>query len=226
MRLALISDIHGNLAALEAVMASIRREGVDMTICLGDIVGYGARPNECIELMHKNAIPCLLGNHDEAAIGRGDIAYFNRYAAYAINWTADQLTPAARKFLQELDFTMESEGLLFTHASPDQPEAWNYIFTVSQAQISFRAFNHPVCFFGHTHYPVIFTETGGERRLINVGSVGQPRDHDPRACWGLHDATSGEFNWIRVEYPVERTVREIVTANLPRFLADRLLMGV
>ncbi len=226
MKLAVISDIHGNLTALEAVLTSISREGVDKTVCLGDVVGYGARPNECVALMQENAVPCLLGNHDEAAIDRGNINNFNRYAAEAIHWTSGQLNSDSRKFLIELDFTMEIEGLLLVHASPDEPQAWHYILSAFDGEISFRAFDHPVCFFGHTHYPVIFTTPDGTRRLINAGSVGQPRDHDPRACWGLHDTETGDFRWVRVEYRAEQTAKEIISAGLPRFLADRLLMGV
>ena len=226
MKLAVISDIHGNLPSLEAVLKSIAGEGADRIVCLGDLVGYGASPNECVDVIRGMKIPCLLGNHDEAAIGRGDINYFNPFAREAIIWTTNQLSPHARSFLESLPFTAAEEGLRFVHSSPHEPEAWHYLFTHSEAKLAFIAFTEPVCFFGHTHFPVIFNDDEGGRRLINVGSVGQPRDRDPRACWGLYRSESRRFRWIRVEYPVDTAAQMIRAAGLPDFLAQRLYSGV
>jgi len=226
LKLALISDIHGNLAALEAVLDSIKRIGVDRIFCLGDIVGYGARPNECVDLVKSHDIPCICGNHDEVAISSRGLSCFTPNAKKAILWTQEQLTDESHLYLSELKFTIEFEGLLLVHASPIDLESWPYIFTQTDADTAFQSFTHPVCFFGHTHFPVIFHESEENRRLINVGSVGQPRDYDPRACWGLYDSSTGEFRWIRVEYNIENTVQEIFDAKLPGFLAERLLRGV
>ena len=226
MNLAIISDIHGNFAALEKVIDSMNREKVDKTICLGDIVGYGAKPNECVELVKSLEIPCLLGNHDASAVGLEDTTYYNEFASIAIRWTTDHLTAQSRKFLLSLKYTHIWEDLLFVHSSPNSPESWHYLFSSYDARVAFRSFQESVCFIGHTHIPIIFTEQDGEgRRLINVGSVGQPRDRDPRACWGLFNTESGEFKWMRVEYPIDLTVKQIVSEDLPKFLADRLFHG-
>lgn len=225
MRLAVISDIHGNLPALEVVMASMHTEGVDQVVCLGDIVGYGARPNECISLIQDGKIPCVLGNHDEAAIGAGDIDNFNPWAKEAINWTAEKLDRSSRQFLSELKLSLETEEVFFVHATPNEPGAWYYLFSAIEAHHSFNAFKQQVCFIGHSHIPGIFTETNGKKRIINVGSVGQPRDRDPRTCWGLYDTVIGDFKCIRAEYQYEKAKQQILDEKLPQFLAYRLLSG-
>jgi len=194
-------------------------------VCLGDIVGYGARPNQCIEMLQAQSIPCLLGNHDAAAIGRLAPEMMNKFARHAIEWTSSTLSDNSRNFLQQLEMTKTLEGTFLVHSSPEYPEEWRYLFSQSDANPSFRAFDEAVGFFGHTHFPVVFTEPGSNRRLINVGSVGQPRDHDPRACYGLYDTVSGAFRWERVAYPVEEAAAQIISAGLPLFLAERLRVG-
>ncbi len=226
MRLAIISDIHGNLPALDAVLASTRREGCDGLFCLGDVVGYGARPNECIERLVSQGIPCILGNHDAAAIGRLNLEHMNNNARVAIEWTASVLTEGSMSFLRALALTHSSEEALFVHSSPYQPEEWNYVFNVNEARLAFKAFQEPVCFIGHSHFPVIFTAPDDGRRLINVGSVGQPRDRDARACYGIFDVASRGFRWVRVDYPISESAQQIVAAGLPRFLAERLSAGI
>lgn len=226
MKVAIISDIHSNLIALEAVMDSIRDEGVDRIFCLGDIVGYGARPNECVEMIQYHNIPCVMGNHDEAAIGLRNIGYFNQWARAAVLWTSDNLNDNSRRYLGGLEFTLEHEGMLFVHSSPFEPQAWHYIFTDYEASASFRCFKQRVGFIGHSHIPDIFSEPGSGRLIVNVGSVGQPRDHDPRACWGLYDTDSNDFKWMRVEYRFAETSAQIIAAGLPGFLADRLRSGI
>ena len=226
MKIAVISDIHSNLVALEAVMDSIRSEGVDQVVCLGDVVGYGARPNECVEVIRSNEIPCILGNHDEAAIGLGDINYFNQWAREAILWTSVNLNEKSREFLMGLKLTYEIEDILFVHASPYEPKAWHYIFSEYEARLSFSSFKQRVCFIGHTHIPAVFSEPDGRRRIINVGSVGQPRDHDPKACWELYEIDPENSKLVRVEYDVEQSSSQIISGGLPGFLADRLKSGI
>ena len=224
--LALISDIHGNLPALEAVLSSINREHVDTVICLGDIVGYGARPNECIERLRGENIPCILGNHDASAIGRLSPAMMNSHARTASVWTIEQLTPDNKDYLADLPLTMDFQSIFCVHSSPNEPEQWHYIFNLADAAAAFRCFSQIVCFSGHTHFPTIFTNPTDGRRLINVGSVGQPRDRDPRACYGLYDASTVNFHWVRVEYPIAESARHIIDAGLPPFLAQRLASGI
>ncbi|MCF7811864.1 metallophosphatase family protein [bacterium] len=223
--MAVISDIHGNLQALEAVLTSIDDEHVDKVFCLGDIVGYGARPNECINLICTRQIPCILGNHDEAALGTGDIENFNLFAREAIIWTTSVLDSDSKAVLSGLKMTMSVNNILFVHSEPCQPKAWHYLISQADALRAFESFNQHICFIGHSHNPLMFKEPGSKRRIINVGSVGQPRDHDPRACWGLYDSNEDDFKWIRVEYPVRVTGKQIIEAGLPGFLADRLISG-
>lgn len=226
MKIAVISDIHGNLAALESVMESIRQENIDRIICLGDIVGYGANPNECVDLIQDYSIPSIMGNHDEAALDRGDISRFNSDAKKAIVWTSSRLKNQSRSFLAGLEFTLAEYGLLFVHASPGSPRLWKYIFTSDDANLAFCNFQESVCFVGHTHYPRVFTEVKGNRKVINVGSVGQPRDHNPLACWGFYNTVDREYRLNRIEYDIELSAERIIKANLPSNLAYRLLEGI
>jgi len=225
LKLALISDIHGNLPALEAVFQSIAAENVQSIVCLGDIVGYGARPNECVELLRDKCIPSLMGNHDAAVLGRLALSLMNMNARIASEWTIENLKPENRNFLADLPFTMEIESTLCVHSSPNEPDQWRYIFTNNDATSAFHSFVNAVCFFGHTHFPGTFTNPTDGRRLINVGSVGQPRDHNPRACYGIYDTTTTAFKWMRVDYPVETAARHITEAGLPLYLAQRLASG-
>ena len=226
MKIAVISDIHSNLAALESVMESIGQKDKDSVICLGDIVGYGANPNECIDLIRDCCTSAVMGNHDEAALGRGDIKCLNSNARKVIRWTFGQLKSQSRSFLAGLKMTLRRYDLLFVHASPDSSQSWNYIFTSDDANLAFNNFQESVCFVGHTHYPRVFTEIKGDRRVINVGSVGQPRDHNPLACWGCYDTVTGEYWLNRIEYDVELSVKRIIDANLPPHLAYRLREGI
>ncbi len=206
-------------------MASIDRETVDSIVCLGDIVGYGAEPNECIDLIRSRSIPSVLGNHDEASIGIGDITFFNRWARDAILWTSVNLSDSSRKFLRDLDFTMVIDSVFLVHATPYEPDRWHYLFSDFEARMCFSAFKQKICFIGHTHIPIIFTEPGGSRLIVNVGSVGQPRDRDPRASWGLYDTESEQYELKRVEYQIDKAAALIIKAGLPGFLANRLKSG-
>ena len=206
-------------------MASIDRETVDSIVCLGDVVGYGAEPNECIDLIRSRSIQCVLGNHDEASIGIGDITFFNRWARDAILWTSVNLSDSSRKFLRDLDFSMVVDSVFLVHATPYEPDRWHYLFSDFEARMCFSTFKQKICFIGHTHIPIIFTEPGGSRLIVNVGSVGQPRDRDPRASWGLYDTESEQYELKRVEYQIDKAAALIIKAGMPAFLANRLKSG-
>jgi len=226
MKIAIISDIHGNLPALEAVLSTISNLSCDEIICLGDIVGYGARPNECIQKLRDLRTPCILGNHDAAAIEKLSLDYMNRHARAAIEWTSSVLTTESRRFLEEAPISLQNSEAYFVHSSPDDPWEWRYIFNQSEAKSAFTAFSELICFIGHTHFPIVYADPESGRRLINVGSVGQPRDRDCRSCFGIYDSISGAFRWERVEYSVEVAAKQIRDAGLPVFLAERLTAGI
>lgn len=237
---AIVSDIHGNLEALEAVLADLESVRPASVVCLGDFVGYGASPNECIDRLRPRIEGAVLGNHDAAAIGRLRLAYFNADAAQAAVWTGDALTPRNRAYLEALPDKLWWRGTLLVHATPEEPTAWHYITGAAEAAQEFATFPEPVCFIGHSHYPGVFTHDGrevrytraaetrlddGRRYLVNVGSVGQPRDGDPRAAYVLYDDEARVLRHVRVEYDVGGAMRRIVAAGLPRFLAERLRWG-
>lgn len=241
VKYAIISDIHGNLAALNAVRDCITEENCDKIICLGDLVGYGPFPNECIQIVKKCADVLILGNHDAAAIGTTDTTYFNNYAKEAIDWTTEVLSTSNRSLLKELKLTAEIEEALFVHASPFQPEEWNYILTPSLAQLNFKYFEHQLCFIGHSHVPLSYSLTAknivrsckdssleleaANRYIINVGSVGQPRDGNPDAAFLIYDSESSRIQLKRVSYDIDATQQAMSEARLPAFLIQRLKLG-
>lgn len=242
MRYALISDIHANLEALEAVLAALKDEGAEQILCLGDVIGYGPNPNECVKLIQQHAAVCLIGNHDEASLGRVDLDLFNYMARQAIEWTTDQLTEESKEFLKSLQYTRSYGDFMIVHASPDEPTRWNYILNLEDAAQGFAAFTEQICFIGHSHTPwVIPLPPDGRMRvsheypltvkekfryLINIGSVGQPRDRNPDAAFGILDTASLQYTLKRVSYDVAKTQRKIrATGALPAFLADRLATG-
>jgi len=241
MRYCIFSDIHGNLEALLAVLSSLEGESGLNYICLGDVVGYGANPNECVELVKTTASFCLAGNHDHAVLGRMDTSNFNQYARTAIGWTRQALTTESREFLESLELSKESSDYTFVHATPCNPERWNYLFTLVDAQLNFGCFRTKVCFLGHSHQPLVLALSPGGRLevgaaslvrlrenvryMINVGSVGQPRDGDPRACFAILDTDKGEVEIRRVHYDVREAQRKMIEARLPDYLVDRLRHG-
>jgi diadenosine tetraphosphatase ApaH/serine/threonine PP2A family protein phosphatase len=241
VKYAIISDIHGNLEALEAARKEIERMSPDKILCLGDLVGYGASPNECVEATREICDLIVAGNHDFGAIGRTDIAYFNMYAREAILWTAKALKQDAFDYLGERPLTeVVDDHIRIVHATPREPERWNYIFTHEQALEEFQAFEERVCFVGHSHQPIIYElmdeETlivnadhvqvrNGRRYLVNVGSVGQPRDGDPRACICIYDEENADISIRRVEYDIDGAKKKINDAGLPPVLANRLSWG-
>lgn len=246
MRYLVLTDVHANLEALEAVLADAGE--YDAVLCLGDLVGYGPNPNECVERVR--ALPnltCLAGNHDWAALGRIDLGSFNAEARRAAEWTRDHLTDDVRTYLQELCPKLQMPDFALAHGSPRDP-IWEYLVVEYQGPPNFAEFEGPFCLVGHTHVPRTFVESrngsalrvevqmpdagdeidllDGERRIVNPGGVGQPRNGDPRAAYGLWDDETGTFTFRRVPYPVATTQGKIRAAGLPGVLATRLRLGI
>jgi diadenosine tetraphosphatase ApaH/serine/threonine PP2A family protein phosphatase len=237
---AIVSDIHGNLEALEAVLADLDRVRPESIVCLGDFVGYGASPNECIERLRPRIEAAVVGNHDLAACGRIELAYFNADAAAAARWTDARLTPEHHAYLEGLPYEAPWRDALLVHAAPGEPAGWRYVLSTQDALAELSACDTDLCFIGHSHYPGAFDRgpaqvrytreaglamTPGHRYLVNVGSVGQPRDGDPRAAYLIYDEGARTLRHVRVEYDVESAMRRILEAGLPPFLAERLQWG-
>jgi predicted phosphodiesterase len=242
MRYAVISDIHGNVEALNAVLADISEQSIDKIICLGDIVGYYPDPEKCIELVKKHVDFCLAGNHDYAAIGRIDTQNFTYHAFAAMEWTKQNISENASEFLESLALTIDLDDMYFTHSSPSNPLDWVYVFPDSEDAV-FEAFSslvHKLNFIGHTHWPSILIQDDdriilhsdhrikiieGQTYLINVGSVGQPRDFDSRSCYSIFDSEKMVLSLMRVAYDYKVTQKKIRDSHLPIFLAERLEKG-
>jgi predicted phosphodiesterase len=242
MLAAVVSDIHSNLHALEAVLDAIEADSPDAIWCLGDVVGYGPRPDECCGIVEERAARCLAGNHDLGVRGDVDLDDFSPDAAAAALWTRGVLGARAEAFLAPLVPWGEEVGVQLFHASPRDP-VWEYVLTDQAAAAALEDTAAPVVLVGHSHVPIAVTVAGGElaggharagtevdlgdgRWLLNPGSVGQPRDGDPRAAWLLLDLDAGRASFRRVEYPVEKTQAEIDEAGLPHALGERLSSGV
>lgn len=233
MHIAVISDIHSNLEALERVLERIRQERPDAVACLGDIVGYGPFPNECVDLVSQYCSIVVRGNHDAGAVGTISAEDFNREGKAAIEWTRLQLTAANLKFLKDLPVTSVSEDVTYVHASPREPERWDYVANWQDVAEVFDHVSTTFCCIGHTHIPAVVAADGavnnfrkGQKHLVNVGSVGQPRDGNPRASFALLDTEAPSASIIRVEYDVAATADAIKKAGLPEFLARRLKHGI
>jgi predicted phosphodiesterase len=242
MRIAVLSDIHGNLPALEAVLAEIEREDVHGIWCLGDVVGYGADPNECCALIRREAEVVLSGNHDMAVTGELSLEEFSRGAAIAARWTQEVLEPHHAEWLRGCPPAGEALGLGLYHGSPRDP-VWEYVLSSLLAELCFDAQDHRLCLVGHSHVALAFVRregeaaTGERRRpgepadlssgewILNPGSVGQPRDGDARAAWMLLDLDLERAEWRRTEYDVARAQHAIREARLPESLAERLQYG-
>jgi len=239
MRYLVLSDIHSNLAALEAVLAEAGE--VDQVWCLGDLVGYGPDPNECVERIRALPHLCVAGNHDWGTLGKLDLNNFNAYARWANLWNREQLSEENREYLDILDEYVVEGDFTLVHGSPRDP-IWEYVMSPDTAERSFAFFDTPYCFVGHTHVPRIFVERGTsceavpvqenrvvplghERLIINPGGVGQPRDGDPRAAYLILDTENLTIVHHRVEYPIEVTQERMRKAGLPLRLIERLDYG-
>lgn len=241
-RVAVLSDIHGNLHALDAVLADVEREGVDELWCLGDVVGYGPRPNECAAAVRGRARLCLCGNHDLAVLGALDLAEFSPDAAAAARWTQGVLADDARAWLDGLSPSGSVPGAELFHGSPRDP-VWDYVLSEQIAVESLELTTAPVLLVGHSHVALAVgwdgrdvtgglapaettVDLGTGRWLLNPGSVGQPRDGDPRAAWLEIDFGAGRAAFRRVPYPITETQAELEERGLPPALAARLEHGV
>jgi len=239
----IFSDVHGNLEAFESVLADVGEAGFDFALSLGDHVGYGANPNECIEILtHVLECAAIRGNHDAAALDPSERELFNADAYAAILHTARQLNHESRKFLENLPLVYYGNDLFIgVHASPYRPDSWGYILDAWEAAVAFRSMNRPLAFTGHSHIPCIITEEREVRPLhqgdsvainldrkciINVGSVGQPRDRDPKAAYVLFDDEKMSVELFRVEYDWNKAAQKILQSGLPPALAERILVGL
>lgn len=242
-RVALLSDVHGNLPAFETVLDDVRRVGVDEIWNLGDLVGYGAQPNECVALAKESCDITLIGNHDLVVVDRLSIEDFSANAATAARWTRDNINAETRDFLMPLEAADETREIGLWHASPRDP-VWEYVLSVTLADMCMDEMGPRVGAVGHSHVALYFwrddqgSRTVGEQAsaglevdlgrgqwIINPGGVGQPRDGDPRAAWVLLDLAKQTASWRRVEYTVDTAAKAIEEAGLPRALADRLYFG-
>ncbi len=233
MKLAILSDIHANLEALKATLTVIAARRVDAVYCLGDLVGYGADPAACVELARRRCTATVLGNHDEAVARQNGLKTLPKDGRKAALHNRAQLSQDQLAYLAALPLTLEADGCTFVHATPQAPGAWQRLGSYLVAKEQFNAFETGVCFIGHSHVPAVMGDRLGATRvrrggryLINVGSVGQPRDGDPRACVGFFDTERFAYELVRVPYDVEAAAAKIRAAGLPKSLATRLFKGV
>lgn len=238
---AILGDIHANLDALEVVLDDCRQQGVTDYLCTGDVVGYNARPHECLELVRGLGCPIVMGNHDYyVSTDHLDLDDFNPHAAAVIDWTKRQLSAEELAFLHNLPFVATKMGITLVHATMDHPEGFGYVFDHLQAESNFFHQVTPLCFHGHTHCPMIYEkQIGGVYRIdaqdfklpigrkyfINVGSVGQPRDGDPRAAYVLYSPKDRTVRFRRLDYDIAAAQAKIREAGLPERLAQRLALG-
>ncbi len=244
MKYGILGDVHANLSALRAVLERFKAHHVDRVLSVGDVVGYGAAPSECIAILRDIGARVVKGNHDAACVNEMDLAYFNAYARTAVTWTRAQLSREDCTWLARLPLTLDLEDCSVAHGTYHRPERFDYVQGESDAEASLDRLPTPVCFVGHSHVPIAllrleddplrtaraegadFDLSEVHRALINVGSVGQPRDDDPRAAYGIFDVEEQRVVIERVRYDIEVEARRIRAAGLPPVLADRLYHGV
>ncbi len=244
MKIGILGDIHGNLSALKTAIRLLESRGVNHFISVGDVVGYGAAPGECIELLRNLGAGVVKGNHDAACVEEVDDRRFNQAARQAIQWTRTVLEDEDLDWLRALPMTLEWEEFQVAHGTPFRPEEYNYFLNLGDAPPSLDCMTRPVAFVGHSHIPVSVVRlnecpkrlaytpdlqvdlSDASQALINVGSVGQPRDEDPRLAAGLYDTESGQLEILRADYDIDRESARIRAAGLPSILADRLYLGV
>lgn len=250
MRYGIISDIHANIEALNVVLASLEKENVDEIICCGDIVGYNANPDECVAKIINLGVRAIMGNHDKALIEPSEERYFNQYGLSAIRWQRTQVTPSHQKFISNLPMKLKipgpnsHDGFQVAHGSLDSSAPFEYIASPMEAVRLSEIMSSNICFIGHSHISGVFSIKGhddieyqrgsygleislepGVKYIINVGSVGQPRDRNPQASYAVYDTDMRKATIKRVDYDIEATIAKVMEAGLPLFLADRLRIG-
>lgn len=239
MRYIVFADIHANLEALEAVLEEAQKHKPDKYICIGDIVGYGADPSACIAKVRELGAICVAGNHDFATVDKLNVDFFNSYAREAALWTREHVTSEEKEFLNGLKLVEFCDNFCITHSTLHSPELFEYIQTSYDAHLSFEQMSTPLCFLGHSHVPVTFFQKrlvtftmetkikvdSGAKTMVNVGSVGQPRDERPEAAYALYDSEE-KVVWVkRVKYDIDKAAKKIINAGLPEILAERLRYG-
>jgi len=240
MRYGIISDIHGNLEALEGALSALSHEKIDRFMCVGDIVGYGANPRECIEKAKALGAIMVRGNHDAACTGATDIRDFNEAAREAVIWTRNNLDKKDIAFLESLELLYKDDKFTLVHGTLEEPGEFHYMLDKNSAQKTFALLDTQICFVGHSHIPGIFsyknntityshkekmTLSKDERLIINVGSIGQPRDGNPKLCYSVYDTKKNRVELKRLPYNVRKAQDKILKAGLPSFLAYRLSEG-
>ncbi|MBN2507647.1 MAG: metallophosphoesterase family protein [Verrucomicrobia bacterium] len=239
MKYAVIADIHANWEAFQVVLNDAKEQQCTHYCCVGDVVGYGANPKECLDVVRDMGMPCVKGNHDEYCSTEEDLEGFNPHAAEAVRWTRRQLSAEDREWLRDLRYVRLVATFSVVHATLDGPQRWGYVFDKLMAAASFTYQNTSVCFFGHTHVPVAFVRDAvvrggsyskfrvepGRKYFVNVGSVGQPRDGNPKAAYVVYDLDEGSIELRRLDYDIPRAQKKIIAAGLPQRLADRLALG-
>lgn len=239
--MALISDIHANLEALQAVLKDIETRQVDKIHCLGDVIGYGCDPVACLELVAKHCEIKLMGNHEYAALGVLSAEAMNQHARTSIQWTVGRFSDRDISIIADFDMSATDAGCLLVHASPYESDNWHYILSQHEASEAFEAFDQKLAFHGHTHLPMIFCQAPDgkirtivghdfdpdedSRYLANVGSVGQPRDNDPRSSYVIYDSSESAVSYHRVEYDIMATQAKMCRAEMPSMLIERLKIG-
>ena len=238
--IAILGDIHANLDALKVVLDDCRSQGVTDFLCTGDVVGYNACPHECLDIVRSLACPVVVGNHDYYVSSQQSLDDFNPAAAAVVAWTRKQLSAEEVGWLRALPFTHTQMGITLVHSTMDNPENFGYVFDNLQAEANFLNQKAPVCFHGHTHCPMIYEKSMsgvfridaqdfklpiGRKYFINVGSVGQPRDGDPRASYAIYDPKERTVRFRRLAYDVAAAQERIRLAGLPERLAMRLAVG-
>ena len=239
MKYAILGDIHANLHALETVLEDAEKEGVKKFVCIGDLIGYNAFPSECLERIRALGAPTVMGNHDYYGSREDDLVGFHPMAADVITWTRNQLTDEQKEWLRALPYSTRVETFSVVHSTLDNPHKWGYVLDRYDAESNFNYQTTSVCFYGHTHIPIAF-EKGDEIRsglyskikikvgrkyFINVGSVGQPRDGDPRAAYAIYDMMNNTIELKRLEYDLPAAQEKILEAGLPNKVAARLATG-
>ncbi|MCK5216131.1 MAG: metallophosphoesterase family protein [Candidatus Omnitrophica bacterium] len=242
MKYGIFSDVHSNFEAFEAVLKALEEERVDQYVFLGDIIGYGAQPKECLQLLKglaKNGCLYVAGNHDYAACGKAKTDRYVRYAIESLEWTRGILDDDDLQFLAAMPLVQQVEDFTIAHANLEAPEKWNYILDIDDVHPNFQRLKNQICFIGHSHRPITFyAQEGidwfiqddflieeGVKYIINIGSVGQPRDGNPKASFAVYDSAKKSVQIKRQEYDFHATQKKILDAGLPKMLAERLGMG-